>query len=416
MNGDDKDKKSFWYTLPGILTGIAAIIMAGVALYDAVSHDEPDRPMIEEFNCGPAETGSGSQLSWEVTGATQVTIEPGIGKVALKGTKLVRPSETTTYTLTAENKAGSVDATASVEPTKLPTIEQFNCGPAETGSGSQLSWNVSGATQVTIEPGIGKVASTGTKLVRPSETTTYTLTAKNDDGSVDATASVEPDLPTIEQFNCGPAETGDGSQLSWRVSGATQVTIEPDIGNVALTGTRSVCPSETTTYTLTAENDAGSVDATAELVVEPEEKQAVILCSGVYGGNGGTGFEDYVPPDSRICEIRVRSGDWINQVQVVYKTQNGPIIEAPPHGGNGGTLQVFSLQDGEYIEQITGKYGLYIDSMEIVTNMQTRRFGGSGGDNYYSLGCEGCEIVGLLGRSANYLDALGARYKSPPDI
>ncbi|HPE64089.1 MAG TPA: jacalin-like lectin, partial [Methanothrix sp.] len=194
------------------------------------------------------------------------------------------------------------------------------------------------------------------------------------------------------------------------------VTIEPDIGNVALTGTRSVRPSETTTYTLTAENDAGSVDATAELVVEPEEEQAVISCSGVYGGNGGTGFEDYVPPDSRICEIRVRSGDWINQVQVVYKTQNGPIIEAPPHGGNGGTLQVFSLQDGEYIEQITGKYGLYIDSMEIVTNMQTRRFGGSGGDNYYSLGCEGCEIVGLLGRSANYLDALGARYKSPPDI
>ncbi len=183
-----------------------------------------------------------------------------------------------------------------------------------------------------------------------------------------------------------------------------------------MTGTRSVCPSETTTYTLTAENDAGSVDATAELVVEPEEEQAVISCSGVYGGNGGTGFEDYVPPDSRICEIRVRSGDWINQVQVVYKTQNGPIIEAPPHGGNGGTLQVFSLQDGEYIEQITGKYGLYIDSMEIVTNMQTRRFGGSGGDNYYSLGCEGCEIVGLLGRSANYLDALGARYKSPPDI
>ena len=46
----------------------------------------------------------------------------------------------------------------------------------------------------------------------------------------------------------------DGFTLRWSVSGATSVSIDQGIGSVALSGSTTVSPDETTTYTLTAAN------------------------------------------------------------------------------------------------------------------------------------------------------------------
>ena len=58
-------------------------------------------------------------------------------------------------------------------------INNFDAGPEiiEPGESSVLSWGVSGADNVTIEPGIGAVNSNGSFSVYPSETTTYKLIA-----------------------------------------------------------------------------------------------------------------------------------------------------------------------------------------------------------------------------------------------
>jgi len=53
-----------------------------------------------------------------------------------------------------------------------------------------LSWNVSNATSVAISPAVGTFASSGTTLVAPAATTTYTLTATNAAGSSTAMAQV----------------------------------------------------------------------------------------------------------------------------------------------------------------------------------------------------------------------------------
>ena len=58
--------------------------------------------------------GGSSTLSWSVTGATSVTIDNGIGSVALTGTTVVSPTTDTTYTLTATNSAGSVTESVTV--------------------------------------------------------------------------------------------------------------------------------------------------------------------------------------------------------------------------------------------------------------------------------------------------------------
>jgi len=48
----------------------------------------------------------------------------------------------------------------------------------------------------------------------------------------------------------------------------TETSKEPDIGSAEPAVTMHVFPSETTTYTQVAENDAGSVGATVEVLVE----------------------------------------------------------------------------------------------------------------------------------------------------
>jgi hypothetical protein len=169
-------------------------------------------------------------------------------------------------------------------PPEMPEIKYFEASPSaiSAGEGSTLTWDVSDATSVTIDPEIGNVASTGTRQASPPETTIYTLTATNDAGKRFDTVKVivkeeEVNLPVISSFEASPSaiSTGDGSTLTWSVSDATRVTIEPEIGSVASTGTRQASPTETTTYTLTATNEAGRVDKEAQVVVQ--EKPDLVI-------------------------------------------------------------------------------------------------------------------------------------------
>jgi len=205
--------------------------------------------------------------------------------------------------------AGCVQVTDN----QTPTIDSFDADPGSitAGESSTLSWSISGATTVSIDQEIGDVALTGTRVVSPSTTTTYTLTATNDAGSVTATAQVVvttedgDQTPTIDSFDADPGSISEGesSTLSWGVSEATTVNIDQDIGDVALTGTRVVSTSTTTTYTLTATNDAGSVTATAQVVVTTEAEYTETLYSiaeedgSVREGGGGLATYDLLVGD-----------------------------------------------------------------------------------------------------------------------
>jgi len=83
----------------------------------------PAVPIINSFLANPLiiTVGESSALSWSVTDATSVTINNGIGSVALTGTTAVNPITTTTYTLTATNSTGSVTASATVTVIPLDT-------------------------------------------------------------------------------------------------------------------------------------------------------------------------------------------------------------------------------------------------------------------------------------------------------
>lgn len=85
--------------------------------------------------------------------------------------------------------------------------------------------------------------------------------------------------PTINYFNAEPPtiSAGQYSTLVWDVSGASRISIDQNIGNVASSGSRDVNPSRTTVYTLTATNNAGvSVTATATVTVTEKADMAVM--------------------------------------------------------------------------------------------------------------------------------------------
>ena len=134
---------------------------------------------------------------------------------------------------------------------------------------------------------------------------------------------------------------------------------------------------------------------------------------GPDGGPGGTPYDDVAPNQMEIGELQIRSGWFIDQLQVVYRDPtSGHVVSGPAHGGNGGQLTVITLNAGEFITEINGRTGSFVDSLLLKTN-QGRIFsnlGGDGGPNPFrfhpGVG-SGVEIFGFFGRSGLFLDDIG---------
>ena len=235
------------------------------------------------FQATPASItpGSSSTLTWATQNATSVTISGISGTLTVpSGSVQVTPATTTTYTLTANGQGGSVTATAVVTvtaaPVILPQIVMFNGSPLSitAGGSSTLSWTTANATAVNIsglgtEPLNGSV-STGAL----NTTTTFTLTATASNGNtVQAvvTITVAPaSIPQIVVFTASPQtiSAGQSSQLCWQVNGATNINISNGVGSgLQANACQTVSPQTTTTYTLTATNATGQIQASVTVNV-----------------------------------------------------------------------------------------------------------------------------------------------------
>jgi hypothetical protein len=234
-------------------------------------------PRVLKFTATPStiQAGEVSTLAWETEGATEVSIS-GIGTVSPSGTATVSPTQTTTYVITAKNASSQTNATVTVSVGRPEArILSFSATPATIAPGgvSTLAWQTENATEVSIS-GIGSVAANGAAPVSPTQTTTYTITARNLYGEVNATATVQvapSAAPRILKFAASPVEILPTEQASlvWEVENATSVTIS-GIGNVNPVGSSTLSPADTTTYTITATNPYGQVSATAAIsVIKP---------------------------------------------------------------------------------------------------------------------------------------------------
>ncbi|MCI5196623.1 MAG: hypothetical protein D3919_10430, partial [Candidatus Electrothrix sp. AW5] len=216
----------------------------------------------------------------------------------------------------SEESAPASAVTLSADPTTDTTATTTTVGvsvstPAPTvslsadptsitaGSSTTLSWTSSNADTVSIDNGIGTVATNGTSTVTPSTTTTYTMTATGAGGTATDTVTVAV-LPAVEPIITISAESesialGSSTVLSWQSSNVDTVSIDNGIGPVALTGSQSVTPEHTTIYTITGSGDKGTVSAqvTVQVTGSPEAQPE---------GSFGDQYDDLVPPDATVAE------------------------------------------------------------------------------------------------------------------
>jgi hypothetical protein len=155
-----------------------------------------------------------------------------------------------------------------IESEMVP-IKSFTSNEVRVASGDPviLSWEVNDFDALVIDNGVGDVAGmtvdgAGSTTVSPTGSTTYILNGTSD--SLDQRASVRVHVgpPVINSFATAGAETilsGDSVTFVWEVSGEASLSISPDVGDVSDLDSAVVSPAVTTTYTLTAINEFGSV-------------------------------------------------------------------------------------------------------------------------------------------------------------
>jgi hypothetical protein len=117
--------------------------------------------------------------------------------------------------------------------------------------------------------------------------------------------SVQKGWPVVNKFTSSKdtIPAGVAVTLSWDVSNAARITLQPEIGTIEASGTRSVTPSASTTYKIIASNDVGST--TRELTVNV--------------GAAVSGAADLIITDT-----------WLEGCMIYYKIKNIGTVDTVP--------------------------------------------------------------------------------------
>ncbi len=126
--------------------------------------------------------GQSATVTWNAPSATSVSLNGQ--PVSTQGTLTVSPTQSTPYTLNIVYADGSTRTlTVNLTVNPAPTIS-FTATPSTiaVGGSSTLQWSAPGNSRVTLD-GVTVLAS-GSRVVTPAQTTTYTLRVVLADGTV----------------------------------------------------------------------------------------------------------------------------------------------------------------------------------------------------------------------------------------
>ena len=242
----------------------------------------PTPQAVIAINVQPANIvqGQTATISWQVTKANTFSISPSVLPAGqtypMTGAAQVSPSQTTTYTATAVD-ANGLSTTTTVTVTvaaagSTPTIS-LSITPAVVASGqaATISWQSANATSVAISPSIlgddqTSVDLSGSAQIVPTANATYTATATGAGGAT-AKATAAVNILNVS-LTATPATIGPGQSatLSWNTNIASGTTLSIDQGINGVngpSGSVTVSPAATTTYTITATNGAAAATAQA---------------------------------------------------------------------------------------------------------------------------------------------------------
>jgi peptidoglycan-associated lipoprotein len=109
-----------------------------------------------------------------------------------------------------KKKVAATPPTPPPAPAAQPTVT-INASPTSVNAGETvtLSWSSTNATDLDIEPSIGKVAPQGSTPANPTTSTTYTITATGPGGSATATAHVDVNAPAAAPTAAAPPNVSE---------------------------------------------------------------------------------------------------------------------------------------------------------------------------------------------------------------
>ena len=287
------------------------------------SSTAPSDCHISEFNASPSTINSGdsSSLHWVTDGCSSVSISPSVGSYTnTTGYHTVYPSSNTTYTLTAFGPTGNADDTATTHVYVTNHDSGSDCNildfsvndnSIDSGDHTDISWDTEGCDYVNITNIGNSLDTTDNVSVHPTHTTTYTINAYGTDGThtsdslqIHVNANSSNSDCNILDFttNRTSVTSGQSATISWDTENCDYVNIS-GIGNVNDSGSRTVSPSSTTTYTINAHDNNGNYnDDTVRITVGNAYNggacavttSATGVTSSTANLNGYTSNSDYV--------------------------------------------------------------------------------------------------------------------------
>ncbi|MBN2145897.1 MAG: hypothetical protein JW726_00860 [Anaerolineales bacterium] len=242
-------------------------------------------------------------LEWKVfppSPLTQLTMDDGAGQdpVVVQGVSLSRsPIQSTTYTLKGETwlsrmlpflgLGDQVTQSISVKPI-TPRVMLFSAEPSTAAPGQPvvISWMVLNADALTLinkTDGVEEtVPAIGSRQITAEKSLIFTLRAINSslpDFPVEFPLELQvftpgvPPLPEpiINSFIVFPEviTAGESISITWAISNATVVSIDPVAEELPNTGVASHTPAETTLYVLSASNGQVTVRDIRQVTVNP---------------------------------------------------------------------------------------------------------------------------------------------------
>ncbi len=124
---------------------------------------------------------------------------------------------------------------------------------------------------------------------------------------------------------------------------------------------------------------------------------------------GGPGGHQFVAgAEGKVRGFYIRSGAWIDALQVAYINPFGQEDSTERFGGQGGGLGSFILEPTERVTRITFTTGQYVNSISIETSLNKRvTFGQQTGTPVMFVIPENSEFAGFYGKCGAYIDSIG---------
>lgn len=181
---------------------------------------------------------------------------------------------------------GGVTANLASSPTSIAT-----------GQSSTLTWSSTNANSCTGTNFSTGNATSGSATVSPTTTTTYTVTCSGTAGSASANATVTVTTAPTANLTANPAsiKSGQSSTLTWSSTNASSCTGTNFSTGNASSGSATVAPVATTTYSISCMGTTETVSASTTVAIANGLQGSWLLDEGSgtttadSSGNGNTG-------------------------------------------------------------------------------------------------------------------------------